>query len=233
MNAEAKPDKGILLRLNELVDYGFLDVTQGAASLLASNVPALVQIHKTQNDLLQRAFASFVFHSVYQAMVRRRAQGRITHAVIFDEAHRAAKLKLIPTMANEWTKYGLSLIVASQEVKHFDDSMFTAIASYLALRTSEPDARRMAKIFVPSDKLALLTDRIKQLEKYNGWFYSEGMRKPKLINSTVLITLTPEHVLSAAGTLWQAPGDEASETECYRRDRVGDVALHRCETRAG
>jgi hypothetical protein len=65
--------------------------------------------------------------------------------------------------------------------KDFDDSMFSAIASYLALRTSEPDARRMAKIFVPSDKLALSTDRIKQTEKYNGWFYSEGMRKPKLI----------------------------------------------------
>jgi DNA phosphorothioation-dependent restriction protein DptH len=87
-------------------------------------------------------------------------------------------------MAKECRKYGLSLIVASQVVKDFDDSMFTAIASYLALRTSEPDARRMAKIFVPSDKLALFTDRIKQTEQYNGWFYSEGMRKPKLIKLT-------------------------------------------------
>src|ERR1017187_9521080 len=53
------------------------------------------------------------------------------------------------------------------------------------------------------------------------------------INSTVLITLTPEHVLSAAGTLWQAPGDQTAETEGQRRDRVGNVSLHRCETRAG
>jgi DNA phosphorothioation-dependent restriction protein DptH len=74
--------------------------------------------------------------------------------------------------------------LASQEIKDFNDSMFSAIASYLALRTSEPDARRMAKIFVPSDKLALFTDRIKQTEKYNGWFYSEGMRMPKLITLT-------------------------------------------------
>ena len=54
-----------------------------------------------------------------------------------------------------------------------------------------------------------------------------------LTNSTVLIMLTPEHVLAATWTLWQAPGEQATETECHRRDRVGDVALHRCETRAG
>src|ERR1039457_1397380 len=54
-----------------------------------------------------------------------------------------------------------------------------------------------------------------------------------LLNSTVVITLTPEHVLSAAGTLWQAPGDQTAETEGHRRDRVGNVSLQRCETRAG
>src|SRR5665213_3570601 len=35
-------------------------------------------------------------------------------------------------------------------------------------------------------------------------------------NSTVLIMLTPEHVLAATWTLWQAPGEQATETECHR-----------------
>ncbi len=178
LKADINPDKKILLRLNELADYGFFEATSGAASLLESFEPALVQIHATQNELLQRAFASFVLQNIYQAMFRRGTQERITHAVVFDEAHRAARLKLIPTMAKECRKYGLSLIVASQEVKDFDDSIFTAIASYLALRTSETDARKMAKIFAPSDKLALFTDRIKQTAKYRGWFSSEGLRTP-------------------------------------------------------
>jgi hypothetical protein len=63
-------------------------------------------------------------------------------------------------------------------------------------------------------------------------YAAEGAREAHL-NSTVLITLTPEQVLSAAGTLWQAPGDQTAETEGHRRDRVGNVSLHRCETRAG
>ena len=141
-------------------------------------MPALVQIHATQNELLQRAFASFVLQNLYQSMFRRGTQERITHAVVFDEAHRAARLKLIPTMAKECRKYGLSLIVASQEVKDFDDSMFTAIASYLTLRTSESDAKKMAKILAPSDKLTLFTDRVKQTQKFRAWFSTEGLRTP-------------------------------------------------------
>ena len=133
LRAETKPDKGVMLRLSELSDYGFFEATSGSASLLDVDEAAIVKIHGTQNELLQRAFASFVLHNLYQAMFRRGPQDRITHVIVFDEAHRAAKLKLIPTMAKECRKFGLALVVASQEVKDFDDSLFTAVASFLAL----------------------------------------------------------------------------------------------------
>ena len=67
------------------------------------------------NDYLQRAFATFVLYNLYQTMFRRGTQPRITHAIIFDEAHRAARLKLIPTMVKECRKYGIAFVVASQE----------------------------------------------------------------------------------------------------------------------
>ena len=178
LKADPKPDKGLMTRLAELADYGFFESTSGAPSLLDGTSPALVQIHNSQNEVLQRAFSTFVLHNLYQGMFRRGTQDRITHAVIFDEAHRAAKLKLLPTMAKECRKFGLALVLASQEVKDFDQSLFTAIASYLALRVSEPDAKLVAKIFAPSDKVTLYTDRIKQIAKFKAWFYAEGMRVP-------------------------------------------------------
>ena len=122
--------------------------------------------------------STFVLHNLYQSMFRRGTQNRITHAIIFDEAHRAARLKLIPTMAKECRKYGLSFVVASQEAKDFDASLFTVVASYLALRVNESDAKLMAKIFAPSDKMTLYADRIKQTAQFKAWFYSEGMRAP-------------------------------------------------------
>ena len=186
LRAAAKPDKGVMLRLSELADYGFFSSTSGSASLLDADDATIIRIHGTQNELLQRAFASFVLHNLYQAMFRRGPQNRITHVIVFDEAHRAAKLKLIPTMAKECRKFGLALVVASQEVKDFDDSMFTAVASYLALRVNESDAKKMARVMAPSDKIALYSDRIKQTEKYRAWYLTEGMKTPV---STKLSTL--------------------------------------------
>ena len=78
-------------------------------------------------------------------MFRRGIQDRITHAVIFDEAHRAAGLKVIPTMAKECRKYGISLIVASQEARDFNVSMLSAIVNYLSLRLTETDAKVLVR----------------------------------------------------------------------------------------
>ncbi len=91
---------------------------------------------------------------------------------------REGKPTLLRSVSSSCRKYGLSFVVASQEAKDFDSSLFTAVANYLALRVSEPDAKLMAKIFAPSDKLTLYTDRIKQIAKFKAWFYSEGMRMP-------------------------------------------------------
>jgi len=178
LRSEEKPDKGLLTRLNELDDYGLFGAGSGAPSLLDQDRLALIEIHGTQNEYLQRAFATFVLYNLYQSMFRRGPQGRITHAVIFDEAHKAARLKLLPPMVKECRKYGIAFVVASQEAKDFDPSLFTAVANYLALRLNETDAKLMAKGFAVSDKVGLYTDRIKQMPKYKAMYYGEGLRLP-------------------------------------------------------
>jgi DNA phosphorothioation-dependent restriction protein DptH len=176
---DSKPDKGLLIRLNELDDYGLFAVKEdGLNSLLDMQLLTLIQIHETQNEYLQRAFATFILYNIYQNMFLRGPQKRITHAVIFDEAHRAAKLKLIPSMVKECRKYGIVFIVASQEAKDFDSSIFTAIGSYLALRLTEADARTIAKILAPSDKIPHYTDNIKQMPKFQAMYYAEGLKEP-------------------------------------------------------
>src|SRR5262249_5538988 len=127
LRAEPRQDRGLqalLARLEELNDYGFFNLAENPESLWESEQPIVIRIHTTQNDNLQKAFASLVFYGLYKEMFRRGIQQRITHAVVFDEAHRAAKLRLIPTMAKECRKYGVSLVLASQEAKDFNISLF-------------------------------------------------------------------------------------------------------------
>src|SRR5262249_11967752 len=147
--------------LSELADYGFFDSGGERRSLLDVTQPSLVRIHGTTNAVLQQAFASFVLYSIYKDMFKRGVQTGLTHAILFDEAHSATRLKLIPTLAKECRKYGLSLVLASQEARDFDDSLFAAIGSYLILRVTDPDAKKLARMTVTSNIERQTIDRLK------------------------------------------------------------------------
>ena len=179
--ADPKPDRGLktlLSRLEELEDYGFFQSAESQQSLWDSERPIVLRIHSTQNDNLQKAFASLVFYGLYKDMFRRGIRDRITHSLIFDEAHRAARLQLIPTMAKECRKYGISLVLASQEARDFNISLFSAIANYLVLRLNEVDAKVLARNVTSSDQERTLIDRIKQMDRFRAFYCCEGQKKP-------------------------------------------------------
>ena len=185
LRADASPDRGLrtlLARLGELDDYGFFDVgDETRGSLWQSEQPVIIRIHTTQNDNLQRAFAYLVFYGLYKDMFRRGVQDRITHALIFDEAHRAAGLKLIPTMAKECRKFGISLVLASQEARDFDVSVFSAIANYLVLRLTDADAKFLVRNVSSSKQERVLIDRIKQMDRFKALYFCESKSRPSHI----------------------------------------------------
>jgi len=189
LRRENKPDRGtktLLARLTELDDFGFFAAADAEreASLLGVVAPCLIRIHAVANETVQRAYASFVLYRTYQDMFRRGRQERLTHAVVFDEAHRASRLKLLPTMAKECRKYGLAFIVASQEARDFDAGLFAAIANYLVLRVTDADARAMARNVASSDQERRVADRFKNLPKFEALFFSEGQRVPAQVKLT-------------------------------------------------
>jgi DNA helicase HerA-like ATPase len=181
LRSTPKPDsslRALLARLGELSDYGFFELGESRESLWDGCEPIVIRIHKTQNEVLQRAFAALVFYKLYKDMFSRGIQDRITHAVIFDEAHRAARLTLIPTMAKECRKYGISLVLASQEARDFNASLFSAIANYLILRMTEADAKALVRNVAASDQERAMIDKIKQMERFRALYFSEQSKNP-------------------------------------------------------
>ena len=181
LQQDAKGNQNVLVRLNELNDYGVFETSGAVRSLLASNTPSVLRIHATQNDGVQRAVAMLALYNIYKEMFRRGVQPRITHAVVFDEAHRASRLRLLPRLAAECRKFGLSLILASQSARDFDPGLYSQIASYLLLRMTEQDANVLSKNITTSDQSRRVADRLKQLEKYHALFFREGVRQPNTI----------------------------------------------------
>ncbi len=174
--------KNLLGRLEELDDYGFFDLNESQGDMWDSEKPTVIRIHRTQSDVLQNAFSSLILYGLYKNMFRRGIRDRITHAVIVDEAHRAARLTLIPTMAKECRKYGVSLVLASQEAKDFHASVFSAIANYLVLRLNEPDAKALVKNVASSKQQSALLDKIKQMERFKALYFSSNRARPSHVD---------------------------------------------------
>jgi hypothetical protein len=175
-----KPNQGVMARLEELDDYGFFSQVGEEPRLLETQEPTVIRIHRTQNAVVQNALAAFVLLSVYQNMFLRGTQDAVTHAIVFDEAHRAGRLKLIPIMAKESRKFGISFLLSSQAAKDFDPLLYSAIANYLVLRVTEADALALAKHVTDSGGASRLAGRFKHLEKFTAMFFSEGERPVRL-----------------------------------------------------
>ncbi|MDE2125238.1 MAG: type IV secretion system DNA-binding domain-containing protein [Armatimonadetes bacterium] len=176
LTEKPKPNIGVLARLGELNDYGFFRNTDSPSTLLDTRDPTIVRLYRTQNEVLQNALASFVLFNLYQNMFLRGPQHTLTHSILFDEAHRASHLKLIPTMAKECRKYGLAMIVASQEAKDFNVSLFSAISNYLILRVTEIDAKFLARTVGANAETHALASRLKSLADRTALFFSPGKR---------------------------------------------------------
>ena len=86
-------------------------------------------------------------------------------------------MKLIPTMAKECRKYGISLVLASQEARDFHVSLFSAIANYLVLRLTEADAKALVRNVATAQQERALIDRLKQMDRFKALYFCEGKRR--------------------------------------------------------
>ena len=81
-------------------------------------------------------------------------------------------------MAKECRKYGVSLVLASQEARDFHPSVFSAIANYLVLRLTETDAKALVRNVATAQQERMLIDRIKQMDRFKALYFCEGKRRP-------------------------------------------------------
>ncbi len=81
-------------------------------------------------------------------------------------------------MAKECRKYGVSLVLASQEARDFHKSVFSAVANYLVLRLTDADAKALVRNVADSRQEKALIDAIKQMKRFRALYFQEGKRRP-------------------------------------------------------
>lgn len=101
---------------------------------------------------LMLAAARFLLEKLYGAMMMQGMSKSLRLMVCVDEAHKLCNDPKITDPAKEARKYGLGLILSSQETRDFHPSIFANAGTQIVLALEDADAGVMAKVYAQEKK---------------------------------------------------------------------------------
>ncbi|QBD82559.1 ATP-binding protein [Ktedonosporobacter rubrisoli] len=134
----------ILARCRSLLEMNLFRPEQSEVNLLTHIRNGLVlDLHRVL-ERLQLAAGAFILRKVYKDMFRWGPTEQLRLAIVLDEAHRLARDVTLPKIMKEGRKFGVVVIVASQELTDFHQGIIGNIGTKVIFRVNHPDSRKVA-----------------------------------------------------------------------------------------
>ena len=136
--------KNVIARCRPLFDFGLFadEPTEGIYEQFTKG--AVVDLHELKSETLQLAAGAFTLRKLYRAMFTWGPADRIRLAIVLDEAHRLAKDVTLPKIMKEGRKFGIAVVVASQDVRDFHDQVLSNAGTKVIFRVNYPDSRKVS-----------------------------------------------------------------------------------------
>lgn len=117
---------------------------------------------------LMLAASRFILEKVYSAMLMAGVSKKLRVMAVVDEAHKLCGDDTVTALIKEARKYGLGVILSSQETRDFHRSVFANTGTLIGLALEEEDASTMSKYMGLTDKAAQTAAKEMLLYQANG-----------------------------------------------------------------
>ncbi len=144
LKSEPKPRKELLARLDELDDYHFLKTVEMYEVFLILKFQWSYRSTRPRMKWFQRATAMIVFLISTRDVFVGSSKSHYSRGCV-RRGTSTSKMKLLPKLAAECRKFGISLILASQSAKDFDTALFSKRRKLSAVALADQDAAVLAK----------------------------------------------------------------------------------------
>jgi len=144
--------KNLQVRLQPLFKSGIF--VQGKASFKFEDLfkkTSVILLTAGIKDLMLAA-SRFLLEKIYAAMMMEGLSRKLKLIVSVDEAHKLCNDPKITDLAKEARKYGLGLVLSSQETRDFHPSIFANAGTQIVLALEDADATIMSKVYAPDKK---------------------------------------------------------------------------------
>ncbi len=148
--ASNKDVNKILYRLRPISGLGLFNETapQDSSPLAFKEPPrasCFLDLHAVDLDDMKTAAVAFLLRRLYKAAPQWGQSEVIRLAVAVDEAHRIAKDPTLPLILKELRKYGVMVIVASQNLGDFNPSVLINVGATAVFRLNFPESKSAAQ----------------------------------------------------------------------------------------
>jgi hypothetical protein len=117
---------------------------------------------------LMLAASRFILEKLYSAMLMAGVSKKLRVMAVVDEAHKLCGDETVTALIKEARKYGLGIILSSQETRDFHQSVFANTGTLIGLALEEEDASVMSKYMGLTDKTERNQAKEMLLSQANG-----------------------------------------------------------------
>lgn len=181
--------KNLLVRLQSLFESGIFKPGRAKFTLESLLKKTTVLLMTSGISDLMLAASRLMLEGIYASMLSAGESSTIRVMACVDEAHKLCGDETITTLVKEARKYGLGLILSSQETRDFHPSVFANVGTLICLQLEEADAAVMARQIAGQDGVAQKVVKQKILAQA----FPEGIVRSNHFQPYVALRLNPFH----------------------------------------
>ncbi len=160
--------KNLLVRLQPLFESGIFRQDHSSFCLEDLFKKTTVLLMTSGIKDLMLAASRFLLERVYAAMLTAGLSKALKVMVCVDEAHKLCGDETITSLIKEARKYGLGIILSSQETRDFHPSIFANTGTLICLALEDVDATKMSQHLGITDKAQQKIAKDMILSQENG-----------------------------------------------------------------
>jgi hypothetical protein len=171
--------RNALERLNWFTSFGLFRENSQLTFNALDPRGTVFDLSRYPQEEVKLTAGSFILKKIYNEMFLWGKSERLRLSLILDEAHRLASDPTIPKLMKEGRKYGVSLLLASQNLDDFAPEVVQNAGLRVAFRNNHPASRKIASLLNQRDSINL-AHQIERLGVGTAIVVTETIKNPRV-----------------------------------------------------
>lgn len=138
--------KNVLARTSKLLEMEFFAENLKWNILSSTREGLVLNLKSLGEGTVQNAVSAFVLRKIYKDILKWDETEKVKLAIVLDEAHRLAKDITLPLLMQEARKFGVMVVIASQNLNHFHPNVIGNAGTKIIFRTNAPSSNQATQL---------------------------------------------------------------------------------------